>query len=109
MFIATKTTHTLNCLMPSVPYQAQRRRKTTRRKTSGTKKSSKKMTPTIPTPTEPEHCGPLRARQAITVTDKDGVERTLVCLKHKDDYIWTELDSKRLANLVGGGGGGLDP
>ena len=64
------------------------------------------MIPKGLTQDEPEHCGPLRARQAITVTDKDGIERTLVCLKHKDDYIWTELDSKRITNLVENEGGG---
>ena len=86
----TKTHHQRPAVRICVQFQAQRTRRSTRR--SKTKKA--RTTPSPPRD-EPERCGPLRARQAITVTDKEGIDRTLVCLKHKTDYIWTELDSKR--------------
>ncbi|XP_028392499.1 uncharacterized protein LOC114517056 [Dendronephthya gigantea] len=66
----------------------QKRRKSRRSKS----RARPQTTPQSNIQDEPEKCGPLRARQAITVTDKEGEERTLVCLKHKTDYIWTELD-----------------
>lgn len=47
-----------------------------------------------------ERCGPMRARQAIVITDKEGIERTFVCLEHKNKYMGTELDSKIDAIII---------